>query len=57
MEMRMLLATLIERFNFTFALGYDTKTLSLASLGGHGVQDCFTTHVPPYELVFTKVTV
>ncbi|PLB41072.1 cytochrome P450 [Aspergillus candidus] len=56
MEMRMLLVTLVGRFDFTFAPGYDTKALSLASLGGHGVQDCFTTHVPPYELVFTKVT-
>lgn len=52
----MLLVTLVGRFDFTFAPGYDTKALSLASLGGHGVQDCFTTHVPPYELVFTKVT-
>ena len=50
MEMRLLIATIVR--NFEFKLAPEDEGSSLFTLGGTGLQDCFTTHVPPYHLIF-----
>ncbi|PWY91938.1 cytochrome P450 [Aspergillus sclerotioniger CBS 115572] len=52
MEMRLLVSTIVRHFEIEFPPGEGKE--SLGSLGGTGPQDCFTTHMPRYHLIFTK---
>ncbi|RAK97739.1 cytochrome P450 [Aspergillus ibericus CBS 121593] len=52
MEMRLLVYALVKHFEIEFPPGEGKE--SLDTLGGTGAQDCFTTHIPPYHLIFTQ---
>ncbi|PYI11324.1 cytochrome P450 [Aspergillus sclerotiicarbonarius CBS 121057] len=52
MEMRLWVFTMVRHFDIQFPPGEGKE--SLDTLGGTGAQDCFTTHIPRYHLVFKK---